>query len=97
MTSVFVVVLFSFFFAIASALQSRSFLSRIVTRSPTTLFELPLELTGQLDPNKKWDVIFRFNGEDKVVSISEDTSVLLRAEKVFGSGALSILSTAVCY
>ena len=38
----------------------------IVRPSKTLLRDVPLELTGQLDPKKTWDVKFIFRGEEKV-------------------------------
>jgi ferredoxin len=54
-----------------------------IRRITTTLRDVPLELTGQLDPSKKWDVKFIFDGEEKVVSVSEGTSFLDVGEKIF--------------
>lgn len=39
---------------------------KFVCRSETSLYEIPLELTGQLDSSKTWDVTFLYNGEEKV-------------------------------
>ena len=52
-------------------------------RSKYTLSSIPLELEGQLDASKSWDVKFIFNGEEKVVKVSEDTSVLEMGEKLW--------------
>lgn len=44
---------------------------------------IPIELDGVLDGSRKWDVRFVFNGEEKTVPVSEDTSVLDAAEEIF--------------
>eukprot|EP00638_Chattonella_subsalsa_P010126 CAMPEP_0117772710 /NCGR_PEP_ID=MMETSP0947-20121206/25288_1 /TAXON_ID=44440 /ORGANISM="Chattonella subsalsa, Strain CCMP2191" /LENGTH=136 /DNA_ID=CAMNT_0005598445 /DNA_START=122 /DNA_END=532 /DNA_ORIENTATION=- len=44
---------------------------------------VPLELEGKLDPSKTWDVELTFNGETKVVNVSEDMCILEAAETVF--------------
>lgn len=54
-----------------------------VSISNLVLKDVPLELTGQLDPSKKWDVKFIYKGEEKIVSIAEDCSVLEMGEKIF--------------
>ena len=41
----------------------------IVRPSKTLLREVPLELTGQLDPKKSWDVKFIFGDQEKVKGI----------------------------
>ena len=51
--------------------------------SKTNLYDIPLELSGQLDASKVWDVTLEFNGVSKVVSISEGSSILDMAETVF--------------
>ena len=57
--------------------------------SKTTLYDIPLELSGQLDASKVWDVTLEFNGVQKVVSISEGNSILEIAETIFdGTTAL---------
>jgi hypothetical protein len=81
--------LFAALVALANAFQARNFLGRAIAKSKTPLNEVPLELTGQLDPSKKWQVTLRLNGEEKVVNIREDQSVLEKAEKVFGSGTFA--------
>jgi len=55
----------------------------VVPNSNHVLSDVPLELTGQLDPSKKWDVKFIFKGVEKIVSIAEDCSVLEMGEKIF--------------
>ena len=59
------------------------------------LHEVPLELTGQLDESRKWDVTLIFQGETKVVSISEGTSVLELSEKMW-RGITSSCRNGVC-
>ncbi|CAM9757992.1 unnamed protein product [Chrysoparadoxa australica] len=44
---------------------------------------IPLELEGQLDSSKKWDVELTLDGETKTLSIPEGTSVLEAAEMAF--------------
>jgi hypothetical protein len=51
--------------------------------SRTALNDVPLELTGKLDPSRKWDVTLEFQGETKVISIDEGTSVLEASEKIW--------------
>ena len=75
---------------LVSGFQPRSaFLSARHQISKTSLNEIPLELSGQLDPSKVWDVTLEFNGVQKVVSISEGNSILEIAETIFdGTTAL---------
>lgn len=61
----------------------------------TKLHEIPLELTGKLDASKTWDVKFIFNGEEKIVNVREDTSILESAEKIF-DGVQSSCRNGVC-
>eukprot|EP01035_Chromulina_nebulosa_P018176 gene18176-23834_t len=42
-----------------------------------------MELTGRLDPSKKWLVKFIYKGEEKEVEITEATSFLEIGEKIF--------------
>jgi hypothetical protein len=75
-----------------------AFQSKFATRSTkfqiskTNLYEIPLELSGQLDASKVWDVTLEFNGVSKVVSISEGSSILDIAETVF-DGAKNRISS----
>ena len=72
------------FVELVSGFQPRSaFLSTRHQISKTSLNEIPLELSGQLDPSKIWDVTLEFNGVQKVVSISEGNSILEIAETIF--------------
>lgn len=72
------------FIELVSGFQPRSaFLSARHQISKTSLNEIPLELSGQLDPLKVWDVTLEFNGVQKVVSISEGNSILEIAESIF--------------
>ena len=64
--------------------------------SKTALNDVPLELTGRLDPAKTWDVTLEFEGQTKVVTISEGTSVLDCAEKAFGDAIESSCRNGVC-
>ena len=67
-------------------LSSSAFKSKIAFRSSrtqTNLNDVPLELSGKLDPSKKWDVTLEFNGVSKIVSVSEGSSILDIAETVF--------------
>ena len=68
---------------------------RLVKRSTVTVFGMPLELTGQLDPSKKWPVSFKFNGLEKTVDVSEGTSLLEASEKIF-DGVESSCRNGVC-
>ena len=54
-----------------------------------------IELTGRLDPSKKWDVTLVYNDEEKVVNISEGQCVLECAEKTF-RGVESSCRNGVC-
>ena len=88
---VFRVVVALFLFAVSSS----AFKSKIAFRSSrtqTNLNDVPLELSGKLDPSKKWDVTLEFNGISKIVSVSEGSSILDIAETVFdGENALAKL------
>jgi ferredoxin len=42
-----------------------------------------LQSTHQFDPAKMWDVKFIFNGEEKTIPVSEDSSLLESAETIF--------------
>mmetsp|Transcript_33708 Transcript_33708/g.34337 ORF Transcript_33708/g.34337 Transcript_33708/m.34337 type:complete len:174 (+) Transcript_33708:145-666(+) len=64
-------------------------------RRKILLHEVPLELTGQLDPEKKWTVKFLHNDEEKELEVNEDTSLLEAAEKYF-SDAPSSCRNGVC-
>ena len=67
--------------SVSLAFHSHSF-GKTVLRS-TKLQAIPLELTGRLDASKKWPVKFIFNGEEKVVEVSEGTSFLEVGEKLW--------------
>ena len=56
---------------------------RSATASKTALNDVPLELTGKLNPSRKWDVTLEFQGETKVITIDEGTSVLEASEKIW--------------
>lgn len=78
---------------LVSGFQPRSaFLSARHQISKTSLNEIPLELSGQLDPSKVWDVTLEFNGVQKVVSISEGNSILEIAETIFDGTTASFLN-----
>jgi hypothetical protein len=66
-----------------------------VRRPTPRLFDIPLELEGKLDGSRSWDVKFVFNGEEKVVSMPEDTSVLEMGETIF-DGVDSSCRNGVC-
>lgn len=42
--------------------------------------EVPLELEGQLDPSRSWDVKLTYKGEVKTIKVSEGTCILEAAE-----------------
>lgn len=44
---------------------------------------VPLELKGQLDPSKLWEVKLIFNGKENTVLVPEDESILEASDKVF--------------
>jgi hypothetical protein len=78
---------------LVSGFQPRSaFLSARHQISKTSLNEIPLELSGQLDPSKVWDVTLEFNGVQKVVSISEGNSILEIAETIFDGTTASFVN-----
>lgn len=78
-----------------AALRTRILTSRFANREITLLREVPLELTGQLDESKSWDVKFVFQGVEKIVNVREDTSILESAEKIF-KGVQSSCRNGVC-
>jgi ferredoxin len=57
--------------------------AKAVVRLSTRLQNVPMELTGTLDPNVKWPVKLIFRGEERVIQISEATCVLEAAEKIW--------------
>ena len=62
-------VLFILFSVISVVNALKLFANRFIPTSKsfvTSLQAVPLELTGQLDTTKSWDVKFIFNGEEKV-------------------------------
>ena len=68
---------------LSEAFTPRSATARMVQQSRSRLHEVPLELEGQLDPEKKWTVKFIYNGEEKEVEVSEGNSILESAEGIF--------------
>jgi hypothetical protein len=86
----YVVVLISYV-GLAAAFQSKiSYRSNVYQQiQKTNINAVPLELEGQLDASRKWDVSLEFNGVTKVVSISEGSSILDMAESVF-DGMLTV-------
>ena len=64
-------------------------------RLATALNTVPLELVGQLNPANKWEVKFIFEGEEKIVEVSEGDSILESAEKIF-KGVDSSCRNGVC-
>ena len=84
MASVVVVLaIFTVYLSIAQAWLPSSRFHSIASRPQTSLFEVPMELIGQLDPNQKWTVRLIYKGQEKEEVISEDTSVLEAAEKIW--------------
>lgn len=63
--------------------HSRKGLQVFHARQSFRLKDVPLELTGQLDPSKVWPVKFIFKGEEKIINVSEGTSFLEASEKSF--------------
>ena len=88
LSSIFVSFGFSFF-SIRSIRNVNRGLQNIVSMA------VPLELEGELDPSKSWDVKLIFNGIEKIVKVPEDTSVLEIGEKVF-KGVQSSCRNGVC-
>jgi hypothetical protein len=78
------VILFTYV-GLAAAFQSKiSYRSNVYQQiQKTNIYAIPLELEGQLDASRKWDVTLEFNGVSKVVSITEGSSILDMAESVF--------------
>jgi hypothetical protein len=60
-----------------------SFKSFFLNRKSSYLFAIPPELTGQLNSKNSWDVKFIYNGEEKIINVPEDSSLLESAEKHF--------------
>ena len=89
MSTLYIFIVLSLFLATGSAFRpiSRNLNTQKLTigvdvgTSSTKLYDVPLELEGRLDPNKKWTVKFIYNGEEKDVEIDEGTCVLEAAEK----------------
>ena len=61
----------------------------------TSLYDIPLELSGRLDASRSWDVKFIFNGQEKIVSVPEDSSILEMGETIF-DGVDSSCRNGVC-
>lgn len=59
------------------------------------MMSVPLELEGQLNPSKVWEVKLLFNGKEKTVLVPEDESILEAGEKVF-EGVNSSCRNGVC-
>ena len=59
------------------------------------MMSVPLELEGQLDPTKSWEVKLIFDGKEKVVNVPKDCSMLEAGEKVF-DGVNSSCHNGVC-
>lgn len=59
------------------------------------LLVIPIEIADKLDPTRSWDVNFIFNGEEKMVSMCEDTSVLEMGQEIF-DGVESSCLNGVC-
>ena len=55
----------------------------------TFLRDVPMELTGQLDPSKSWTVKFIYGDQEKDVVVPEDCSMLEAAEKQFSDAPSS--------
>jgi hypothetical protein len=54
--------------SVANAFTSIQSRYNFITRSSKTLLrEIPIELTGQLDPKKSWDVKIIFGDQEKVI------------------------------
>eukprot|EP00903_Cladosiphon_okamuranus_P006553 g6401.t1 len=65
----------------ASMPRPAGMVSRTAAMSP--LMAVPLELEGQLDESKEWEVELELDGETKKVTVPEGTSVLYAAKAVF--------------
>lgn len=69
--------------------------STLLRPSRLLLHDIPLELEGKLDATKQWDVKFLYNGEEKLVKVSEDTSLLDMGESLF-DGVDSTCRNGIC-
>lgn len=89
---------------LAIAYLAEGFVGRFASRTyavhhPTELKAVPLELTGQLDPSKKWKVKFIYKGEEKEVELCEDTSALEKGLELWDdieSSCLNGVCTTCC-
>jgi ferredoxin len=66
-----------------SPLKVMRFTTHAKTPREMSLFSVPMELQGQLDPKRSWPVRFILNGVEKVINVPEGTSFLMATEKVF--------------
>ena len=53
---------------------------KIISKSKLNV--MPLELKGQLNPSKSWPVKFLLNGVEKIIDVSEGTSLLEAGETI---------------
>lgn len=72
--------LLSFIYISVHAFHRTSFSTRFISKA---LYVVPLEIKGKVDASKKWDVKFILNGVEKVATVSETTSLLEAAEKLY--------------
>ena len=52
-------------------------------KSRNRLNVIPLEISGKVDPSKSWPVKFILNGEEKIHTVKEGTSMLEAAEQIY--------------
>jgi hypothetical protein len=83
LNKIFIALVVVFLSQVAALQPAFKWMTNYALRASTSLAAMPMELTGQLDPSRKWDVTLEFNGETKVVSIAEGTSILEASEKIW--------------
>ena len=71
------------FFLLLLVVQTSSYIHSSGFLRTTSLLAIPLELSGQLNAENKWEVKFILNGEEKIATVSEGDSILESAEKLF--------------
>lgn len=82
----FILLAFALFISLTEAFHTSLKPSRFITRS---LNAVPLEIKDKVDPNKKWSVKFILNGVEKEAVVSETTSLLEAAEKLYKNAPYS--------
>ena len=70
-------------------------MKRFAAFVPIASAMIPMELEDKLDSSRNWDVKFIFKGEEKIVSVCEDTSLLEMGESIF-DGVDSSCRSGIC-